>query len=312
MFERVVKINTQLRMKPQFYLVPRDVLSSHVSRHHTLPNFGTVWHYHPELELHFIVRGEGVRFVGDNVSNFNAGELLLLGENLPHMWRCNEQYFRQDPSITAEAVVVQFLPDFMGKDFLQKPESGAIHQLYEKAKAGLVITGKTRERLIPLMLTSAKKTGLQRLVLILTMLDILSDSDEMHPISAKDGLYQPNKEETARLNKVYNYALTNYKKELTLEEIASVANLSVTSFCRYFKMATKKTFHDFLIEIRISHAQRMFVEDLAITTEAVCFECGFNNRSNFFTHFKRITGLTPLEYKRRCHTNTALHLADKL
>jgi AraC-like DNA-binding protein len=260
-----------------------------------------VWHYHPELELHYIVRGEGVRFVGDNVSNFNAGELLLLGENLPHMWRCNEQYFRQDPNITAEAVVVQFLPDFMGKDFLKKSESDAIHYLYEKAKAGLVITGSARERLIPLMIKSAKTTGLQRLVLILTMLEILTESEDMHPISTKDALYHPNKEETDRLNKVYNYTLINYKKELTLEEIASVANLSVTSFCRYFKMMTKKTFHDFLIEIRISHAQRMLVEDSSITTEAVCFECGFNNRSNFFGHFKRITGLTPVEYKRKCH-----------
>ncbi|GAB3986218.1 AraC family transcriptional regulator [Spirosoma daeguense] len=288
-------------MKPQFYLVPRDVLSSHVVRHHTLPNFGTVWHYHPELELHFIVRGEGVRFVGDNVSNFNAGELLLLGENLPHMWRCNEQYFRQDPTITAEAVVVQFLPDFMGQDFLQKPEADAILSLYDRAKAGLVITGKTRKELVPLMLESAKTSGLRRLVLILSMVEILATSEEMHPISTKDGLYQPNKEETDRLNKVYNYALINYKRELTLEEMASVANLSVTSFCRYFKMATKKTFHDFLIEIRISHAQRLLVEESDITTEAVCFECGFNNRSNFFSHFKRITGLTPLEYKRKCH-----------
>jgi len=288
-------------MKPQFYLVPRDILSSHVSRHHTLPNFGTVWHFHPELELHYIVRGEGVRFVGDNVSNFNAGELLLLGENLPHMWRCNEKYFRKDPNITAEAIVVQFLPDFMGTDFLKKSESDAIHYLFEKAKAGLVITGNTRKRLIPLMIKSVKTTGLQRLVLIITMLEILTEGEDINPISTKDAIYHPNKEESDRLNKVYNYTLINYRKELSLEEIASVANLSVTSFCRYFKMMTKKSYHHFLIEIRISHAQRMLVEDSNITTETVCFECGFNNRSNFFGNFKRITGLTPVEFKRKCH-----------
>lgn len=288
-------------MKPQFYLVPRDILSSHVSRHHTLPNFGTVWHFHPELELHYIVRGEGVRFVGDNVSNFNSGELLLLGENLPHMWRCNEKYFRKDPNITAEAIVVQFLPDFMGTDFLKKSESDAILYLFEKAKAGLVILGNTRERLIPLMIKSAKTTGLQRLVLILMMLEILTEGEDMYPISTKDALYRPNKEESDRLNNVYNYTLINYKKELTLEEIASVANLSVTSFCRYFKIMTKKSFHHFLIEIRISHAQRMLLEDSSITTETVCFECGFNNRSNFFGNFKRINGLTPVEFKRKCH-----------
>lgn len=287
-------------MKPQFYLVPRDVLTSHLSRHHTLPNFGTVWHYHPELELHYIVRGEGVRFVGDNVSNFDAGELLLLGENLPHMWRCHEKYFKRDPKVTAEAIVVQFLPDFIGQDFLSKPESAAIINLYEKAKAGLVITGETRKKLITLMHRSVKATGLKRVVVILNMLEILCESEDMQPISKKSS-YQSSKEEADRLNKVYSHTLANYKRDLTLDEIASVANLSVTSFCRYFKIMTKKTFHDFLIEIRISHAQRMLIEDSSITAEAICFECGFNNRSNFFGHFKRITGLTPLEYKRRCH-----------
>lgn len=287
-------------MKPHFHLVPRHIESSYLSRRHTLPNFGTVWHYHPELEFHYIIRGEGVRFVGDNISNFGAGELLLLGENLPHMWRCNEEYFKRDPSVTAEAVVVQFLPDFMGADFLQKPEAAPVLNLYEKAKAGLVIGGVTMKRIIALMQESVETDDLNRLVLILSMLNLLCESEEMRSIASRQVLCRSNKEETDRLNKVYSYTLMNYKKDLSLEEIAFVANLSVTSFCRYFKMMTKKTFHDFLIEIRISHAQRMLIENDQITTEAICFECGFNNRSNFFRHFKRITGLTPVEYKRKC------------
>jgi AraC-like DNA-binding protein len=287
-------------MKPQFYIVPRDVFSSHLARHHTLPNFGTEWHYHPELELHYIVRGEGVRFVGDNVSNFDPGELLLLGENLPHMWRCEEKYFQRDPKVTAEAIVVQFLPDFLGQDFLSKPESAAILNLYDRAKSGLIISGKTRERVVDLMRKSVNTTGLRRVVLILNILELLSHSEDMQPISRKSS-YHSSKEEVDRLNKVYNYTLRNYNRDLTLEEIASVAHLSVTSFCRYFKLMSKKTFHDFLIEIRISHAQRMLIENSSVTVEAICFECGFNNRSNFFAHFKKITGLTPLEYKRKCH-----------
>lgn len=286
-------------MKPQFHVVPRDIQSSHLSRHHTLPNFGTVWHFHPELELHYIIRGEGVRFVGDNISNFDAGELLLLGENLPHMWRCNENYFRRDPNVTAEAVVVQFLPDFMGTDFLKKPEAASVLNLYEKAKAGLVISGKTKDKIFHMMYRSVKTTGLNRLLLILSMIEILAESDEMDTIASRQTIYKSNKEENDRLNKVYNHALTNYMRDLTLEEMASIANLSVTSFCRYFKTLTKKTFHEFLIEVRISHAQRMLIENHDITTEGVCFECGFNNKSIFFGHFKRKTGLTPLEYKRK-------------
>src|SRR3546814_884843 len=94
-----------------------------------------------------------------------------------------------------------------------------------------------------------------------------------------------NREEADRINDVYHYILANYREDITLSEISSVAHLSVTSFCRYFKMMTKKTFKDFLIEVRISHAKRMLIEDQRYTTEAICFECGFSNRSNFFRHF---------------------------
>ncbi|SFC52612.1 AraC-type DNA-binding protein [Parapedobacter composti] len=286
-------------MKPHFHLVPRSTEYPYLSRQHTLPNFGTVWHYHPELELHYVVRGEGVRFVGDNISNFDAGELLLLGENLPHMWRCNKRYFQGNPNITAEAVVVQFLADFMGRDFLRKPEAAAIHALYERARYGLVIHGSTKKQVVTLMRESVQAEGLSRLMLIFNILHVLADSKEMTQIASGWTTHRANKDEADRINKVYHYILSNYRNEITLEEISAVAHLSVTSFCRYFKMMTKKTFRDFLIEVRISHAKRMLIEDSISTTEAICFECGFNNRSNFFRHFKRITGCTPVEYRSK-------------
>ncbi|WP_336514834.1 AraC family transcriptional regulator [Pollutibacter soli] len=287
-------------MKAHFHLVPRAIEQSYLSRHHILPNFGTVWHYHPEIELHYIIRGEGVRFVGDNISNFDSGEMLLLGENLPHMWRCDDHYFQNDPEISAEAIVVQWLPDFIGKTFLEMKENNPIITLYEKARAGLMITGETKKKLVGLMHRSSEVEGFNRILTILLMLEILSDSKDLIPITIGHNAYRSNKEETARLNKVYQFTLQNYCRELTLEEIAGVANLSVTSFCRYFKMMTKKTFHEFLIELRISHAKRLLMEDNFITTEAICFESGFNNRSNFFRHFKEIVGSTPQEFRNKC------------
>ncbi len=286
-------------MKPHFHLVPRNSQYTYLSRRHTLPNFGTVWHYHPELELHYIIRGEGVRFVGENISNFNAGELLLLGSNLPHMWRCNEVYFKGDPEVTAEAIVVHFLPDFAGADFLSKPEAAVVHALYEKAKLGQEILGKTKQEILKLMHLSVKKDGLSRLVTILQMVNILVESKDLKAINSGVVNYRSNKEEIDRLNKIYQFTFENYRNNITLDEISSVANLSVTSFCRYFKMMTKKTFNDFLIEIRISHARRLLIEEPQLTTEIVCFECGFNNRSNFFRHFKNVTGFSPNGYRQQ-------------
>lgn len=284
-------------MKPHFYKVPGYNQNSFVIRHQIEPFFGTGWHYHPELELHYLVRGQGVRFIGDNVSNFEEDELILLGQNLPHAWRSNKEYFQNSDS-NSEAIIIQFLPDCLGRDFLGLPEAYLIKQLYDKARKGLIIKGTAKTQLIELMYKALNVENLDRLVVLLGILSILAETDEIEYIASFNAFYQSQEEEMIRLNKVYTYTLKNYKQDLNLEEVASFANLSVTSFCRYFKMMTKKTYHDFLIEIRISHACRLLIED-SIAAEVICFECGFNNVSNFYRQFKKVKGLTPLEYKRK-------------
>lgn len=286
-------------MKAHFHKVPVNTQNSFSIRHDRQANFGTTWHYHPELELHYVIQGEGVRLIGDNIGNFSSGEIILLGENLPHTWRCKEEYFQQNPELAVEAIVIQFLPDCLGRYLLGLPEAYLIPKLFEKAKNGLMVSGAAREKLIPLMYAAVEATNLDRIIILLSILKILAETDEVDTIATKYHAFaQSNESDTVRINKVCSYTLTNYKKEITLEEIASISNLSVTSFCRYFKLITKKTYYDFLIEIRISHACRLLIED-KLPTEVLCFDCGFNNVSNFYRHFKKITKMTPLEYKRK-------------
>jgi AraC-like DNA-binding protein len=287
-------------MKPLYHKVTTQAQTSFNVRHDVKSNFGTIWHYHPELELHYVIRGEGVRFIGDNICNFSSGEILLLGERLPHTWRCEEKYFEDNPDLKVEAIVIQFCPEFLGKDFLSLPEAYLIPKLFEKAKQGLKIHGKAFTKLSQLMRSSVDASDLDRLIILLDILKILSETEEYSVITSAHAFYQSNEIDILRINKICNYTLSNYKKDITLEEIASISNLSVTSFCRYFKLMTQKTYYDFLIEIRISHACRALIEDI-YPTEMICFECGFNNVSNFYRHFKKVTGLTPLEYKKKFH-----------
>lgn len=285
-------------MKPHFHKVPVKLETSFSIRNDVASNFGTVWHYHPELELHFVKKGEGVRFIGDNISNFSAGDIILLGENLPHTWRCKDQYFQPDSGLNVEASVIHFLPNCLGMDFLNLPEAYQIPKLYEKAKRGLVFKGKTRDKLADLMETALYATNLNRLTILLSILSTLAESDEYDVITSAHAFYPSNQTDTDRINKIYTYTLTNYREEISLGEIAALSHLSITSFCRYFKQMTKKTYYDFLTEIRVSHACRMLIED-NMTVEAICMDCGFNNASNFYRHFKKIIGSTPVEYKRK-------------
>ncbi|PTQ95753.1 AraC-like DNA-binding protein [Mucilaginibacter yixingensis] len=286
-------------MKPHFLKVAVKPQNSFSIRHDILPTFRGIWHYHPELELHYVIKGEGVRFIGDNISNFSAGEVTLLGENLPHCWRCKEEYFVPESDLNVEVIVIHFLPDCLGRYLLNLPEAYLLPKLFEKAKSGMSFTGKARTELTKLMHQAVEATNIDRIIVLLSILKVLAETDEFDNITlSPSDFHQSNESDTIRLNKVCSYTLANYKKEIGLQEIAAIGNLSVTSFCRYFKLMTKKTYSDFLTEIRISHACRFLIED-KMPTEVLCFECGFNNVSNFYRHFKKVTNMTPLEYKRK-------------
>lgn len=286
-------------MKPHFLKVPITQQNSFSIRRDIQPNFRGIWHYHPELELHYIIRGEGVRFIGNKITNFQAGEIVLLGENLPHCWRCKEEYFENNPDLNVEAIVVHFLPDFLGTHLLNLPEAFQLPKLFERAKSGLSVKPHLRQKVASLMEDTLNAASLTRIISLMTILEILTHEENTDFITNNPQSFVTSTEsETVRLKKIYTYTLANYKNEISLEDIASISNLSVTSFCRYFKLMTKKTYYDFLTEIRISHAYRMLIED-KLPTEVICFECGFNNVSNFYRHFKKVTKMTPLAYKRK-------------
>jgi AraC-like DNA-binding protein len=286
-------------MKPHFHKVPNSLQNSFSISHEISPDFSAIWHYHPELELHYVIRGEGIRLVGDNISSFSADELVFLGENLPHSWRLNEEFIKDNGRQNAQAMLLQFLPDCLGKNIISLPEAYMIPKLFEKAKSGMIIHGQTKKTLVNLLLQSQNATNMDRIIILLTILKTLAETEEYDQIvNTKNTLYQSNEAENLRINKICNYTLAHYKNDITLQEVASLSNLSVTSFCRYFKAMTKKTYYDFLIETRVSNACRFLIEN-KLPTEVICFDCGFKNVSNFYRHFKNVTGLTPLDYKRK-------------
>ncbi|MEJ7738497.1 MAG: AraC family transcriptional regulator [Chitinophagaceae bacterium] len=261
------------------------------------PNFYNQWHFHPEIELIYIHKGRGTRFIGNNVSRFASNELMLIGSNLDHMWRCDPEYFLKGSKLKAEVTVIYFHRDFLGDRFFNSPELKSINSLLEKAKQGIKITGNTRYQLKDLIAKLSDARGLERIVILLTILDKISTTKEKKFINS---MYHPVKFEEAeatRLNKIFHHTLTNFQNKISLIEIASVANLSPKAFCRYFKSKTRKTYYNFLLEIRVAHACNLLLEK-DMTVYEVCYESGFNNLSNFNRYFRKIMNNTPLGYKK--------------
>lgn len=289
-------------MKPHLLLVPKGPDNSFSVRHDIVPYFLNKWHYHPEIELVNIIKGRGTQFIGDSIQHFKEGDLVLVGSNLPHYWRCDEIYFQDNSELNVEAKVVHFLEDIWGDKFIELPENKFIKELYKKAKKGLIIKGEAKKQVIFLMTKMLAEKDFKKIICLLEALYIISSSNDVELLSSSVSNNNYNESETKRINDIYQFSLNNFKRKISLEEIADVANISTNSFCRYFKNKTLKTYSQFLIEVRVGHACKLLIEN-KLTISSVCYESGFNNFSNFNKFFKSITGKSPLQYKKEFSQN---------
>jgi AraC-like DNA-binding protein len=284
-------------MRPQLLKVSKEPLYSFSVRQDLVPYINNRWHYHAEVELIHFQKGEGTQFIGDNIKQFKAGDVVLVGSNLPHYWRFDDSYFEEDAPVSADVRVAHFCEDFWGSQFLQLPENVHIRNLLDKAKRGLQITGKTRQKVAEVLNSLLHTTDNHRILFLVEALNIIAGCKQLETLSSIGFKYDLVEDEKDRINAIYEYSLKNFKRPIQLEEIAGIANKSPSSFCRYFKARTRKTYSQFLIEIRVGHACKLLIEN-NMSIKQLCYESGFNNFSSFHKYFKLITSKSPLIYQK--------------
>lgn len=284
-------------MKPQLLKVPRNLQQSFSIRRDVVLYFYDRWHYHPELELVHIEQGSGTQFVGDNIQNFQSGDLLLIGSNLPHYWRCDEKYFQGNSKLYAQATVLHFSEAMFGEPFLALPENKSIRDLLDRARWGIKLQGKENQLIKNLLQHLLDQKESNSIIPLLQILETLAQNSEIVQLSNTFNDQQYDQYDTDRINHIYQYSLGNFQQKISIEEIAGVASISPNSFCRYFKSRTRKTYSQFLLEIRIGHACKLLREG-KLNIAQTCFESGFNNFANFNKYFKIHTGKSPLQYQK--------------
>jgi AraC-like DNA-binding protein len=260
--------------------------------------FYNPWHFHPELELTLIVKSFGQRQVGDSIENFGPGDLVLVGSNLPHVWKNDEIFRQKSTEIKAQAIVVKFLPDVAGSDFFDRPERAKIRQLIEEVAAfGVTLTGGHRNKVERIMLKLPKLDDAGRFIQLLNILDIISKSKKYDLLTSLS--YRNEKTENShRVNVVLDYIMENYSNELKLEAIASQINMNRNAFCRFFKKGTRKSLFQVIQEVRIGKAcQHLLGTEMNVLQ--ICYACGFNNISSFNKTFRKVTGTNPLSYRKK-------------
>lgn len=261
------------------------------------PHFDPNWHFHPHYQLFTVMEGTGTRFIGDAITPFEPGDTVFLGPNVPHLWRSDAWYFEEGTHPTTHGIVLYFQEDFLGREFFDRPEMHPIGQLLEESKRGIQYVGTARQRIRTELQELLHLNGLPRILRLLALLDELAHSVEGTPITSYGYVNTHKVSETERMQKVHDYVMQNFRQEIRLTEVASLAGMSEAAFCRYFKTRANKTFTDFVSEIRIGQACKLLLEDKWSISQ-IAYESGFDTLSNFNRHFKRITGQTPREYKK--------------
>lgn len=267
-----------------------------VIRHLEEKYFDPVWHAHSEYQLFVVLQGTGTRFIGDSIKAFRPGELIFTGPHLPHLWRSDDVYFEKKSYLTTSGIVIYFNENFLGDHIMEKEEMVMLKKLFTKSMRGLDFYGQKKLQVVKMMQELTQMQGIQSVIHLLRILEILAGTKEYHYISSKayDDVFNQN--ETDRLNQVYEYALKNFRRKILLEELADLLCMTPTSFSRYFTMKNNKPFSKFVAEIRIKHACKLLTETEDSIAQ-ICYECGFNTLSNFNKQFKDIMLKKPTEYK---------------
>lgn len=285
-------------MNPILEKVTRNSNHSFALKEDILSYIEIGWHFHPEYELTLIAESFGKRVIGDHISNFEAGDVLLIGPNLPHYMRNDAAFYQGDPSLRCRAIVAHFAEDFMGHSFFQRPELHQIWQLLRDSHQGVHIYGESAEHVANRMEALLENHSFERLMILLQILSFIAQSKERTLLASPGFTLRSPGGDSSRIGRVFAFLFQHFSQHIGLKEVADSVSMSDSALCKLMKRHTGKTFSHALNKIRIGHACRLLIEDNQAVGD-ISFLCGYSSPSYFNRTFRRFTGFSPLQYRNR-------------
>jgi AraC-like DNA-binding protein len=260
------------------------------------PHFTFPWHYHSEYEIVCILKSHGTRYVGDNVENFSEGNLVLIGSNVPHLWKNAPEFYAENSTQRVNAIVIQFPEDFVQGLRNSYPEFLNIREMFLRAERGICFLGGDSRQLSDKLVQLLNLSGMERLLMFVRILEQMALAREYRLLASEAFKTSIAVGTDQRLGKILNYIQLNYQNELSVGSIAQKFNMNTTAFCRYFKENTSKPMVQYVNEMRVGYACKLLM-DKTMSISEICYESGFNNIANFNHMFKRINGCSPSAYR---------------
>jgi AraC-like DNA-binding protein len=283
-------------MKALTFKIPNNEDDSFRVQNDILPYYYDKLHQHHEIQITYIIKGSGTLMLEDYIGEFYPGNVYVIGSYVSHVFR--SEAYHNDREDNVHCISLFFDPDFLGHSFLNLPELHQFNDFIKKSFKGLEINQPVASTISVLMYELNQKKDFERLIIMLKILSILSDSDNYKVLSKAVPVESLSNNTDKRLNEIFNFTIKQYAEEIKLQQIAGMANMTVSAFCKFFKLHTGKTYFQFLNEIRISNACKLLREDKKSIEHIAC-DTGFKNLSNFNRKFKQINGVTPSEFRRK-------------
>lgn len=255
-------------------------------------------HQHPQVQLTVILEGKGQFLSGDYVGRFQPGDVFFLGENVPHVFRNDLEFFEEPSELKSSGNTVFFDFGTLEKALDQLEDLQSLRKFKSFSGLCFQLTGKSKDKILEVMDIFSSSSGLKRFHLAFQLLAILDESgDDLVGLNSSILARGLSERDGKRMDQVMQFLLENRFRQISLEETAEKANLSKEAFCRFFKLRTRTTFTRYLLQLRINEAQKLLKEtDLGISE--IAFQVGFENLSYFNRSFKGIVGSSPREFRK--------------
>jgi len=250
-------------------------------------------HSHKNYELNLITSGSGRRIVGNHISSYTPGDLVLLGPNISHCWEVLEFDLDHEP----ECIVTHLYENIISSDFFKKTKLEEVMKQLKLADSGILFRGPKTEKVAATLRKMVELKGLERYIELLKVFNLLLKIDDREFLALPSAMPSSYDKDREQIDKIYEYVFQNIQEGINLKDASKLVFMEPSSFCRYFKKKTGQTFMDYVKSVRIGIAAKLLSEtDKPITH--ICYECGYNNLANFNYYFKVIMNKTPSEYRK--------------
>jgi AraC-like DNA-binding protein/quercetin dioxygenase-like cupin family protein len=260
------------------------------------PHFGFHWHYHPEIEITYVHKGHGIRLVGDNVNYFEAGDFVFLGSDLPHTWISDDDFNKKTDQM--EVIVLQFLPTLFSEDWLNMTEMKNIRRLLQSAKRGLRFSPERRELAAQKLRAITHLEGFERFSKILDLLNFLGQEEAFDFLASKAYIPPLNNQTEQRLLRVCQYIHDAFTRPIKLSEVAQLANMNASAFCRFFKKSTGQSLSEYISDLRIGKACNLLLGNPDMSIAEVAYKSGFSSQTLFNRSFLKKKDMTPSSFRK--------------